>query len=225
MGDPLAGYGALDTTYVRAAVAASGTPNAVFGARIMWGTMTELTEALGAAAGGSASSDVELLTGAFGRTRFVHLRRDDTVTQAVSWARAEQTHFWHPGEQVAPGSQDPHFDPDLIARMVDTITAHEQAWQVWFSERGLVPHEVSYEDLAANPVGVTRGVLDVLGLELPATGTITVRDGRQADDLNADWIARFRRWSSACGSCRPSTGTPTAQRHAFRTTNGSWHKS
>ena len=61
------------------------------------------------------------------------------------------------------------------------------------AQRGLVPHEVSYEDLAADPVGVTRGVLDVLGLKLPATGTITVRHRRQADDLNADWIARFRR--------------------------------
>lgn len=44
---PLAGHGALDATYVRAAVAAGSTPNTVFGARIMWGTMTELTKALG----------------------------------------------------------------------------------------------------------------------------------------------------------------------------------
>ena len=184
--------GTVDASYVQAAVAAGSTPNKVFAARIMWGTMSELTDALRLAAGSSTASDVELLTEAFGPTRFVHLRRGDTLAQAVSWARAEQTHIWHPGEQVAPGGQEPHFDPDLIGRMVETITAHETAWQAWFTQQGLAPHKVTYEDLAADPTGVTGDVLKFLGLGLPPAGTITVGDRRQADDLNADWIARFR---------------------------------
>ncbi len=114
------------------------------------------------------------------------------MAQAVSWARAEQTQFWHPGDQVAPGGQQPHFDRDLIGGLVDTITAHEAAWQAWFTHRGLVPHGVAYEDLGADPTGVTRSILEFLGLDLSAGGTITVRDLRQADDLNADWISRFR---------------------------------
>jgi LPS sulfotransferase NodH len=132
------------------------------------------------------------LTGAFGRTRFLHLRRTDTVAQAVSWARAEQTHFWHPGEELASGGQQPHFDRDFIATLVDTIDAHEAAWQSWFADQGLIPYEITYEDLAADPGGVTQAVLDFLGLALPADRTITVRDHRQADELNASWIARFR---------------------------------
>ncbi len=55
--------GAVDTTYVRAAVAAGRTPNGVFGARIMWGTMTELTDALRYATHDSAATDGELLAG------------------------------------------------------------------------------------------------------------------------------------------------------------------
>jgi LPS sulfotransferase NodH len=188
---PQAADGVVDTTYVRAAVAAGRTTNGVFGARIMWGTMTELTDALRYAADGSTASDVELLTGAFGRLRFVHLRRDDTVAQAVSWARAEQTQFWHPGDRVAPGGQPPHFDRDLIGGLVDTITRHEAAWQAWFTHRGLVPHEVVYEDLATDPSDVTRTVLEFLGLDPSAGAPITVRNRRQADDLNADWISRF----------------------------------
>ncbi len=191
-GIPQAVDGAVDTTYVRAAVAAGRTPNGVFGARIMWGTMTELTDALRHPAHGSTASDVELLTEAFGNPRFVHLRRDDPVAQAVSWARAEQTQFWHPGDQVAPSGHQPHFDRDLIGGLVDTITAHEAAWQAWFTHRGLIPHEVAYEELSADPSGVTRTVLEFLGLDPSAGGTITVHDRRQADDLNADWISRFR---------------------------------
>lgn len=177
--------------FVRAAVAAGSTSNGVFGARIMWGTMTELTDALAFVDHNGAASALELLARAFGRPRFLHLRRTDTVAQAVSWARAEQTHFWHPGEETAPGGQEPRFDRDLIARLVNTIDTHEAAWQAWFAAQGITPHDIAYEDLAADPVGVTRAVLDILGLVLPDDQMITVRDCRQADELNADWIARF----------------------------------
>ena len=178
--------------YLRAARAAGRTPNGIFSARIMWGTMTELTGALASVSPDRPASELELLTHAFGRTRFLHLRRIDVVAQAVSWARAEQTHYWHPGEEVIPGGRDPQFDRDLIGRLVDTIHAHEAAWDAWFIEQGLVPHEIAYEEVAADPAGVTHAVLDFLGLELPPDRSITVRDRRQADDLNADWIARFR---------------------------------
>jgi LPS sulfotransferase NodH len=52
---------------------------------------------------------------------------------------------------------------------------------------------VAYEDLAADPVGVARAVLDYLGLELPPDRSIEVRHRRQADQLNEDWITRFKR--------------------------------
>lgn len=191
-GLPRSAGGAVDVeTFVRAVVAAGSTSNGVFGARIMWGTMTELSDALASVHQGRTASGLELLTGAFGRPRFLHLRRSDTVAQAVSWARAEQTHFWHPGEEVAPGGHEPRFDRDLIARLVDTIDAHEAAWQAWFADQGVTPYRIAYEDLAADPVGVTQAVLDFLGLVLPADRAITVHDRQQADDLNADWIAEF----------------------------------
>lgn len=191
-GVPWATHGTGDIgAFVRAAVAAGSTPNGVFGARIMWGTMTELTDALASADHGGRASTLKLLTGAFGPTRFLHLGRTDTVAQAVSWARAEQTHFWHPGEEIGSGGQEPHFDRNLIGRLVDTIDAHEAAWQAWFADQGLMPYDITYEHLAADPIGVTQTVLDFLGLVLPADRTITVRDHQQADNLNADWIARF----------------------------------
>jgi LPS sulfotransferase NodH len=178
--------------FVEAAVATGSTPNGVFGARIMWGTMTELTDALAGVHVDGAASAVELLTGAFGQTRFLHLRRIDTVAQAVSWARAEQTHSWHPGDETAAEGQEPHFERDLIDELVHTIKTHETAWQEWFTSHDLSPYELTYEDLAEDPIGVTKSVLDHLGLVLPADRTIEVGHHRQADDLNADWISRYR---------------------------------
>lgn len=178
--------------FVRAAVTAGSTSNGVFGARIMWGTMAELTGALAGVRPDGAASAVELLGEAFGRTRFLHLRRIDTVAQAVSWARAQQTRYWHPGDEAAPAGPEPSFDRDLIDELVHTINRHEAAWQEWFADQGLSPYELTYEDLAEDPIGVTGAVLDHLGLVLPADRTITVRDHRQADDVNADWITRYR---------------------------------
>jgi trehalose 2-sulfotransferase len=116
-------------SFVGAAVVAGKTPNGVHGARIMWGTMTELTDALASIDQGGTTSAVELLKAHFGRVRFLHLPRTDTIAQAVSWARAEQTHFWHPGEYIAASGHEPLFDRDLIGKLAQTIHAHEAAWR------------------------------------------------------------------------------------------------
>ncbi len=39
-------------------------------------------------------AEAALLHQAFDRTRFVYLHRGDTLAQAVSWLRAEQTNVW-----------------------------------------------------------------------------------------------------------------------------------
>jgi trehalose 2-sulfotransferase len=189
---PRSEQGLIDGAFVRAAVAAGSTPNGVFGARIMGETLPELLAALQALSTAPARSDLDLVTDAFGRTRFIHLRRWDVVAQAVSWARAEQTHFWHPGEEVLPGAQSPHYNRDLLERLAARVRALEEAWSNWFAGLGLVPHEIEYDDLARDPIGAARAALDFLGLDLPPDRSIEVRHHRQADDLNADWIARFR---------------------------------
>ena len=70
-------------------------------------TLPELIGDLAVAHHGPAVTDVELLSAQLGRLGFVHLRRRDVVVQAVSWAKALQTHYWHPGEAVQPGAEDP----------------------------------------------------------------------------------------------------------------------
>ena len=155
-------------------------------------TLPELIGDLAAADPGRAVTDVELLTAQFGRLRFVHLRRRDVVAQAVSWARSWQTHFWHPGEAVEPGGQDPHYDEELIGRLVATIERFEADWTAWFPAHSIVPCEVTYEELATDPLRTAHKVLDYLGLHVPPDRQLVVGHRRQADQLNADWITRFK---------------------------------
>jgi LPS sulfotransferase NodH len=177
--------------YVRAAVVAGSTPNGVFGARIMWGTLEEIVAKLGTVYPDLGGADLDLLTRAFGGSQFVHLWREDIVAQAVSWARAEQTSFWQDGDTALPGHES-RFDFEQIHALVQTIAAHNAAWRDWFDAFDVQPHPVRYEDLVADPAGVTRGILDFLGLHLPADRVIVPGTRRQADQITYDWIARYR---------------------------------
>jgi trehalose 2-sulfotransferase len=179
--------------YVQAALAEGRTANGVFAARIMWGTLEELIGRLATIYPDCADTDLGLLDRAFGRASLVYLLRGDVVAQAVSWLRAEQTNVWFRADRQAeaPPEQEPRFDRGRISELVQLVDAHNAAWRAWFASAGIRPHQVRYEDLDDDPVGVTRGILDFLGLELPAGREIRVRHTRLADDLNADWIERF----------------------------------
>lgn len=154
-------------------------------------TLPELLGDLGADSG-SAATDVELLSAQFGRLKFVHLRRRDVVAQAVSWAKALQTHYWHPGETVQPGGQQPHYDDELIGRLVTTIDMFEADWTRWFAAHDIAPHQVVYEELAADPLRTAHQVLDHLGLDVPPGRQLVIGHHRQADHVNADWTVRFK---------------------------------
>lgn len=182
----------IDDAYVEAAMAAGTTPNGVFAVRIMAETMPELIADLAVAGGRTDTSELELLRHRFGRLRFVHLSRRDVIGQAVSWAKSLQTHFWHPDEEVLPGGREPQYDEEQISGLVTAIGQGEQQWRRWFAANDITPYEVVYEDLAVDPPAVAQGILDHLGLTLPADRRLEVGYRKQADDVNADWTARFR---------------------------------
>jgi trehalose 2-sulfotransferase len=92
-------HGSFDCRdYVRAAIAEGSTSNGIFAARVMWGTLEEMVAKLCAGAvhsdPRSTGADLDLLARAFGRLRFLHCWREDTVAQAVSWARSSASSAW-----------------------------------------------------------------------------------------------------------------------------------
>jgi len=185
------GGGVDNADFVRRARAAGTTGNGVFGAKLMWGTLDEVFDKLGAVHPDLAGQDVALLERAFGHCRFGYLRRDDVLAQAVSWLRAEQTGTWYVGD-AGRNDREPSFDPAGIGGLVRLIDEHNAAWERWFSSSGIRPHRVCYERLGADLAGVTRGILYFLGLDLPDGAAIAPRHERQADDLNERWIERYR---------------------------------
>jgi LPS sulfotransferase NodH len=173
--------------FVRGALRAGSTDNGVFAARVMWGTMQPLVDGLRGHLGGHR--DIDVLERALGPVRLLHLTRLDVVAQAVSWARAEQTGFWHQGDKSDATAE---LDLDQVERLVATIHEHNEAWRTWFRAQPVEPLRLTYEVLVSDPVETVRRVLEFVGTAPPVDWAPVSTPERQADSLNAEWVRRYR---------------------------------
>jgi LPS sulfotransferase NodH len=159
-----------EAEYLELVLAAGTTPNGVFGAKTMWGSLPEPVP--------------------FPRPRFVWMRRRDLVAQAVSFARAVQTGHWHHWD--APPASTPDFRFEEVDALLRELEQLEGQWAAWFEREGVEPFEVTYEDLVAEPQAETVRALAFLGLDLGARGEVRPLTERQSDRINEDWAARYR---------------------------------
>ena len=143
-----------------------------------------------------ATSDAETMTAAFGRTRFIHLSRPNTLAQAVSYVRASQTGLWHRNadgselERLAP-PKEPKYDRRAIAEEKAKLRAQDDAWRRWFKDEQISPLKLTYDRLAENPIGVLEEVLEDLGLDATVARAVAAPTARLSDQTTRAWIARF----------------------------------
>lgn len=177
------GRGVPETDAELAAILEQGmTPNGVFGAKVMWRSFVDLLRVL-------ASLGLSL-EGLYPNLRFVWLRREGVVAEAVSHLKAIQTQEWFAGDRRKP-SREARFDAGAIDQLVREVIEDNRGWESWFPENDVDPFVVRYEDLFADHIGVTQRVLAFLGL--PRGVSVQAQTQRQTDALNAEWIARYRR--------------------------------
>jgi LPS sulfotransferase NodH len=157
----------------------------------MWGYLGDMLFELRRLAGMYEEDDLAVLRSFLPEPSFVWVRREDVVAQAVSWAKAAQTGQW---ASFQPVQAEPEFDFDYIDGLYHLARVHDAAWARWFAAHGVEPIRVVYEELAADPAAVTEDVLARLGLEpTPDGGPAPMELSRQADAVNLDWAARYRR--------------------------------
>jgi LPS sulfotransferase NodH len=90
-------------------------------------------------------------------------------------------------------TREPTFDFEQIDSLMHLARVQTGAWPRWFESHGIEPFAVTYEELCERPVEITLATLAFLGLELPGAITIARPPGltKQADQVSADWIARY----------------------------------
>lgn len=172
--------------YVDAVSEAGRTPNGVFAARIMWGSLDHVVRELG---GGDQTRDIDVIQGALGQLAVIHLRRNGIVGQAVSWHRAEQTGYWQHGDTT---HAEPRQDLGQCVQLVHTIHEHEAAWRDWFHRNDVQPLELTYEALVDDMAEAVSKVASHLGIAIPGIWRPQPQETRQADDINNRWATALR---------------------------------
>lgn len=168
-----------------------------FGLRLMGPDLTNACDWL-ARLYPAAQSDSARFEAAFGLTRYIHLSRTDKLAEAVSYLRAEQTGLWHSHpdgsdrERIAPSIAD-GYDTQQITQRMEMLRAFDDAWDAWFAAEGINPLRLTYDALSSDALAVVRKVLEFIGKDPAAAVGIRPGTRKLADEVSADWIARYRR--------------------------------
>lgn len=124
-----------------------------------------------------------------GPIRWIYVTRDDKLSQAISWARAQQTGAWASWQRP---DLPPVYSRRRILRCLAQIQEGEATWEAHFAARGLTPLRLSYEQITADLPGAARSALAWLGVPgAEAAEVPPPRLQRQADGVSAAWRARF----------------------------------
>lgn len=122
--------------------------------------------------------------------RWIRIRREDRVAQAVSWARALQTGRWASHQRA---SLPALYRPRQIERLALEIDRQEACWDEYFAGAGRTPLCLTYEQLVGDFEGTIRRVLAHLEVSGAAEARVAEPALRsQTDSVNADWIERYR---------------------------------
>jgi LPS sulfotransferase NodH len=166
----------------------------VFGLKLHWDQQERFRGLLRALRGVRGLTDHELIEFIFPRPHYIWLRREDTVAQGVSWWRAKTSGVWLGGEQA---TGEPRFDYAEIDARVRRCREHDDAWARWFSEGGIEPLQLTYEQIVSDAGGTVQRALVFVGVKVPDDLVVEQRTAKQADDLNKEWIHRYRHLATA----------------------------
>jgi trehalose 2-sulfotransferase len=124
------------------------------------------------------------------------MTRRNKVRLAVSWWKAIQSEEWHRKTGASPSSRDVrnayHFE--AIDHLLVESCMREAAIQGFFTEGGIVPLTIVYEDFIADYRGTVERVLAFLNLGLSDSMEIAPPFyARLADEHSEQWVQRFRR--------------------------------
>ena len=184
------------------------TPNGVFASKLHWWHLEAMETGLIAMQGGGDVSLAERLARAFPQPRYIWITRRDKVRQAVSLFKAKQFRKWQSYMAHETG-RPPVFSFELVEAGLRQIVQNEAQWARFFSDAGIAPYTVVYEDLAANYDATVRGVIAHLGLTLPDGFVFPApRLSKQADTLSAQWVRQYYQREEARHRRRLIAGLP-----------------
>jgi LPS sulfotransferase NodH len=186
-------YNTNDPTELLKQVHALGsTPNGVFG--IKKGYTEPRFRSILEMLTGTEGTRLARWEKAFPNHRHIFMTRRNKLRLAVSWWRAIKSGEWHRRRGQPPSDADlsASYDPLAIDHLMQEAVVREAGIQELFSEAGIVPLQIVYED-ALHDFGATVNTV-LRSLDLPSVdGDFSGIDlERTSDPLNEEWVQRFR---------------------------------
>lgn len=134
---------------------------------------------------------VDELPSRFPNLRFIWVRRNNILEQAVSYAMAIQTEKWSIA-QPGNGAQ-PVYQFDQIAGLVTRIQLEQSKWASFFEQHSIKPLALIYEEFSANVIDRACDCLKYLQIPVPSDFSIdSFTLQKQANLLSQQWIERFQ---------------------------------
>lgn len=122
--------------------------------------------------------------------RFVSIKRQDVLAQAISRTIAMQTGVWFSGQKT---KRAPQYDGIQIAENLRTLLRQRMQWDMAFAMTGMKPLEVFYEDLIADPIGTTMRIAAYCDVD-PAFLTLSKEPPikGQTTSVSRNWAEKFQ---------------------------------
>lgn len=161
---------------VRRALDRGVTANGVFGVKLF---ASQMPHAL------ASETFVSLLD----RAKFLYLRRDDLLGQAISLVRAQQSGQFR-ASQKSTGPV--RYNARAIERALEDLATQDAAWRAYFHRCAIAPIETTYDAVVCSP----REIVDRLARELGLVETAAVRSEAitllpQSDAISQEWRRQF----------------------------------
>ncbi len=131
---------------------------------------------------------------AFPECRHIFMTRRNKVRLAVSWWKAIQTQEWH--REFGVGAAAPDLGDAYLFEAIDHLynecSMREAGMQEFFSEAGIVPLTIVYEDFVQTYEETIRRVLSFLKLDAEGVMIAPPYYEKLADKISEEWVQRFR---------------------------------
>ncbi|MCA8480455.1 Stf0 family sulfotransferase [Burkholderia multivorans] len=126
----------------------SRSTNGIFGSKIMHDHRAHLDDWLASSVAGYTTLD-DILP----NHRWIYIRRQNPIKQAVSLFIADETGVWHMpvGTDAAAPPPTVRYDFFAILTKLMMLLSHEANWDAYFSKTGIQPLRMTYESLMASP--------------------------------------------------------------------------
>lgn len=160
--------------FIGAMLARTATPNHVYGLKLFSSHMK-------AAARHQWATRLPNLS-------FVHVRRDDLLGQAISFARAAQTARFVSDQAER---RVPEYDRRAIDSALIALARGQARWEIWFARLNIRPLRLSYEQVVDDPAAAVARIAALVGTDDAQVDPEKVAARLMRDATSDEWRRRY----------------------------------